>query len=184
MKTHNVTLILALGGLIAFMAGCASTPKATDAKVGAVFQRPIDNVQKAAVDALAVTGFDITKKEANYIEGFRPRKVGLFVGSGGETVGVWLTAQTPDKTEVKVRTARSFVGGAGQKKLGQPDSRRDDQDAREIVKPVPLHSAPDETFYEANCAKRVVVLDSGSGRVMREHPEPVFDVGPDVSAQT
>ena len=89
MKTLNVTLILALGSLMAFMAGCASTPKATDAKAVAVYQQPIDKVQKAAVDALAVTGFDIKKREPTYVEGSRPRKVGLFVGSGGETVGVW-----------------------------------------------------------------------------------------------
>lgn len=115
MKTLNVTLILALGGLMAFMAGCASIPKATDAKAGAIFQQPIDKVQKAAVDALAVTGFDIKKQEPTYVEGSRPRKVGLFVGSGGETVGVWLNAQAADKTEVKVKTAKSLVGIAGQK---------------------------------------------------------------------
>ena len=97
------------------MTGCASTPKASDAKASAVFQQPIDKVQKASVDALTVTGFDIKKQEPAYVEGYRPRKVGLFVGSGGETVGIWLTATAPDKTEVKVKTARSFVGGAGQK---------------------------------------------------------------------
>lgn len=115
MKTLNVTLILALGGLMAFMAGCASTPKASHAKAGAVFQQPIGKVQKAAIDALAVTGFDIKKQEPTYVEGSRPHKVGLFVGSGGETVGVWLTAQAADKTEVKVKTTKSFVGIAGQK---------------------------------------------------------------------
>lgn len=107
--------ILALGGLLALMAGCASTPKATDAKVSAVFQQPIDKVQKASVDALTVTGFTIKKQEPTYVEGSRPRKMGLFVGSGGETLGVWLAAQAPDKTEVKVKTAKTFAGRAGQK---------------------------------------------------------------------
>ena len=72
-------------------------------------------MQKAAVDALTVTGFDIKKQEPTYVEGYRPHKVGLFVGSGGETVGIWLTAQGADKTEVKVRTAKSLVGALGQK---------------------------------------------------------------------
>ena len=80
-----------------------------------MFQQPIEKVQKAAVDALTVTGFDIKKQEPTYVEGYRPRKVGVLVGSGGETVRVWLVAQAPDKTEVKVKTAKTFVGGAGQK---------------------------------------------------------------------
>jgi hypothetical protein len=115
MKTHKVMHLLALGGLMALMAGCASTPNAADAKVGAVFQQPIEKARQASVDALTMTGFEIKKQEPAYVEGFRPRKMGLFVGSGGETVGVWLATLAPDQTEVKVKTARSFVGGAGQK---------------------------------------------------------------------
>jgi len=99
----------------ALVAGCASTPVAGDAVAQTVFAQPIERVQKAAVDALVVTGFDVTKQEPAYVEGFRPRKVGFFVGSGGETVGVWLTKQGPNKTEVKVDTAKSFVGIVGQK---------------------------------------------------------------------
>lgn len=114
MKSIN-RHILALGVLAAFMTGCASTPKMSDAKVGTVFQQPAAKVQKAAVGALVATGFDIKKQEPTYIEGYRPRKVGLVVGSGGESVGVWLTALSADKTEIKVKTARTFVGGAGQK---------------------------------------------------------------------
>jgi len=106
---------LALGGLLALLVGCASTPKASSAKVSAVFPQPIVKVQKASVDALAVTGFDIQVNEATHVQGFRPHKVGAFVGSGGETMGVWLTALEPEKTEVKVKTAKSMVGMAGQK---------------------------------------------------------------------
>lgn len=97
------------------IAGCASTPVASESAPQAVFQQPIEKVQKAAVDALVVTGFDVTKQEPAYVEGFRPRKVGFFVGSGGETAGVWLTEQGRDKTKVKVDTARSLVGIVGQK---------------------------------------------------------------------
>ncbi len=99
----------------ALVAGCASTPVARDATPTTVFQQPIERVQKAAVDALVVTGFDVTKQEPTYVEGSRPRKVGLFVGSGGETVGIWLAEQGPNKTEVRVETAKSFVGIVGQK---------------------------------------------------------------------
>jgi hypothetical protein len=118
MKPLKVIHILALGGLMALMAlmaGCSSTPTAADAIVGAVFDQPIAKVQKASVDALTATGFEIKKQEPTYVEGTRPRKVGLFVDSGGETVGVWLVAQAPDKTEVKLTTATTLVGAAGQK---------------------------------------------------------------------
>lgn len=97
------------------LAGCASTPVVSDASPQTVFPQPIEKVQKAAVNALVVTGFDVTKQEPAYVEGFRPRKLGLFVGSGGESVGVWLTEQGPNKTKVKVDTAKSFVGIIGQK---------------------------------------------------------------------
>ena len=41
--------------------------------------------------------------------------MGFFVGSGGETIGLWLATLAPDKTEVKVTTSKSVVGIAGQK---------------------------------------------------------------------
>jgi hypothetical protein len=91
MNRNLIRTILLLPALLTLLAGCASTPKAAKAKEAVMFEHPIDKVRAAAVDALAVTGFDIKKEEPNYVEGFRPRKVGLVVGSGGETVGVWLT---------------------------------------------------------------------------------------------
>ena len=115
MKRRAVIQVMLLGMSLALMAGCASTPVASDATPTTVFQQPVEQVRKAAMDALVVTGFDITKQEPTYVEGFRPRKVGFFVGSGGETVGVWLTAQGPNTTEVKVDTAKSLAGIVGQK---------------------------------------------------------------------
>ena len=67
------------------------------------------------MDALVVTGFDVTKQDPTYVEGFRPRKIGFFVGSGGETVGIWLATKGPNQTEVRIDTAKSFAGYAGQK---------------------------------------------------------------------
>lgn len=107
--------ILALGGLMAFMVGCASTPNAADAKKFTVFRQPVAKVQTAAVNALTVIGCDINKNEPTYVEGFRPHKIGVFVGSGGETVGVWLAAQAQNSTQVRVKTSKSLIGMVGQK---------------------------------------------------------------------
>ena len=96
------------------LAGCAATPARQEAQ-GVMFPKPNDVVQKAAIDALVVTGFDVQKSEPLYVEGFRPRKIGLFVGSGGETVGIWLEPVGATGTKVRVDTAKSFVGIVGQK---------------------------------------------------------------------
>lgn len=98
---------------LGLVAGCAS-PAIKDA-TGNILQQPIKQVHQAAVDALVVTGFDIEKQEPKYIEGFRPRKIGLIVGSGGETVGVWLDELEPNKTRISVDTAKSTLGILGQK---------------------------------------------------------------------
>jgi len=113
MKRVRAALgIVLLASLVG--SGCASTPTKPDTQ-GVVFQKPTGAVQKAAVDALVVTGFDVKKSEPLYIEGFRPRKFGAMVGSGGETVGVWLESLDSSKTRVRVDTAKSFVGIVGQK---------------------------------------------------------------------
>ena len=67
------------------------------------------------MDALQANGFVVSKTTADYIEGARPHKVGLVVGSGGESAGVWLSSIDSSKTSVKVSTAKSFAGMAGQK---------------------------------------------------------------------
>lgn len=105
--------LIAVAGLVT---GCTSTPAVSDATNNTIFPQPIAKVQKAAVESLTVTGFDVTKQEPAYVEGYRPRKIGFFVGSGGETAGIWMTALEANKTEVKVDTAKSMVGYAGQKK--------------------------------------------------------------------
>lgn len=101
------------------LAGCGGrTPRMPKAE-GVIFAKPSDAVQKAAVDALVVTGFDVNKSEPLYVEGFRPRRLGLFVGSGGETVGVWLEPAESTRTRVRITTAKSFAGIAGQKSWNQ-----------------------------------------------------------------
>jgi len=106
---------LALLLTLAVLAGCSSTPSQPESP-GWLFAKPPAVVQKAAVNALVVNGFDIEKSEALYVQGFKPRKFGAIVGSGGETVGVWLEAVGADRTRVRIDTARSIVGVAGQRK--------------------------------------------------------------------
>lgn len=65
--------------------------------------------------ALTAQGFEITRNEPLYVECFRPRKVGMFVGSGGETAGVWPNSVSAEQTSVRVDTAKSTVGYLGQK---------------------------------------------------------------------
>ena len=94
--------------------GCASSPSKPDGS-GTLFKAAPDAVQKAAIIALVANGFEVTKQDARYIEGTRPRKVGLLVGSGGETAAIWIEPVDGNSSRVHVDTARTFVGGAGQK---------------------------------------------------------------------
>jgi hypothetical protein len=87
-----------------------STPTRPDPQE-IVFQRPADDVQKAAANALVVKGFEIKKDEPLYVEGSRQRALGLLVG---ETVGVRLESLGPSRTRVKIETVKSAVS-IGQK---------------------------------------------------------------------
>ncbi len=117
-KAKMFQMGVVLWGIIG-LAGCATSgkalPNSPEGNPGVVLEYPIEKVQQAAVNSLAVIGCDIVKQDPAYVEGHRPNKIGLFVGSGGETVRVWLEALDPQKTNVKVKTAKSFVGMAGQK---------------------------------------------------------------------
>lgn len=116
MKMRNIFhLLITLSIVFVVVVGCASVPKKPVESPGIVFQQSLEKTRNAAIDALVVLGFDIKKQEDSYIEGYRPHKVGFFVGSGGETVGVWLKLLDQDRTSVQVKTAKSLVGIAGQK---------------------------------------------------------------------
>jgi hypothetical protein len=115
MTTKPIIRLAALLALIIpWFAACASTPDLPEGS-GALFAGPLEKARQGALDALVVLGFDVKKQEPTYVEGFRPRKIGLLVGSGGETVGVWLEPVGEQRTRVRVDTAKSFVGIAGQK---------------------------------------------------------------------
>jgi hypothetical protein len=93
---------------------------AADDGVQATLDHPIDVTQKAAVNALTMIGCTIKKEDPTYVEGKREHKVGVFVGSGGETVSVTLTPAGEGKVSINIRTKKSFVGMAGQKNWDQP----------------------------------------------------------------
>ena len=108
LRACAISLSLAVGALQ------SDVVLAADKGVQATFDDSIDAVKKAAADALTVVGCEIKKNDSNYIEGVRAHKMGAFVGSGGETVSVALTA-TDGKISVEIHTKKSFVGMAGQK---------------------------------------------------------------------
>ena len=123
--------ILAVGCAFILFTGCASTPKNEGAngsismeeilnqkdvagKAPTVFQQPLERTRVAAIRALTFVGCEIKQQQPYYVSGRRPNKVGLFVGSGGETVEVFLYPRTENETHVWVDTDLSFVGMAGQ----------------------------------------------------------------------
>ena len=131
-NSRNV-IALTFVTLATLMTGVAS---GADKGVQGTFDQPMAAVHKAAVDALAVIGCTIKKEDPAYIEGKRDRKVGVFVGSGGETVSVTLSDATAGKVGVDIRTARTFVGGAGQKNW---DHRVLDEIPKQLATPVPAN---------------------------------------------
>ena len=132
MKPKHSALLRILiipAAAMAFAAGCASTGdhrgnamtkeavlNANDVKgkPPTTFSRPLAQVQDAAVRALTSVGCRMEKKESYFISGSRPHKVGLLLGSGGETVKVFMVPQSGKLTNVWVDTDLSFVGIAGQ----------------------------------------------------------------------
>jgi len=98
-------------------AGSAKEPKgATTVSI----EQPIARVHEAALNALAVIGCKVKTTEATYLEGKRSNKMGFAVGSGGEVVKVWLTADGEGRTTVKVATTKTMLGYAGQRSWNQP----------------------------------------------------------------
>jgi hypothetical protein len=80
---------------------------------GVTFKASTVAVQRAAIHALVVNGFKVSKETPTYVEGKRPRLVGVFVGSGGETAGVWIDALDSTTSIVRVHTGKAgteFVG--------------------------------------------------------------------------
>lgn len=83
-------------------------------KTPIVFQQPLARVNEAAARALVGVGCEVKRNEPYFASGRRPNKMGLFVGSGGETVKIFMLPQGDKVTNVWVDTDLSFVGIAGQ----------------------------------------------------------------------
>jgi hypothetical protein len=128
-----------LAGALSLILGCSSTPKGGEAKSKPAppmqsgmskeeilkqpdvkgkpathFQQPLEKTREAALRALTFVGCEIKKQEPYFVSGRRPNKMGLFVGSGGETVKAFMYPTSDTETDVWVDTDLSFVGMAGQ----------------------------------------------------------------------
>ena len=128
MKISHLLPIVALSAGIAFVSGCGtpithSSPLTKEqillepdvkAKDPVVFQKGLEEVRQAGLRSLVAVGCEIKTEEPLFLAGVRPQKMGLFVGSGGETVKIFLYPQAADVTQVWVDTDLSFVGMAGQ----------------------------------------------------------------------
>jgi hypothetical protein len=107
--------------LLVAAAFVAAPANAADADLVKALDRPIAEVRKASEDALATLGvLKLKKSEPELLEGQRSRKVGAFVGSGGEILTVMLKSLDANRTEVTVKNKKTFVGMAGQKNWSEP----------------------------------------------------------------
>ena len=79
-----------------------------------VFQKGHEDVRQAGLRALVFVGCEIKTESPYFLCGRRPNKFGLFIGSGGETVKIFLYPKSETETHVWVDTDKSFVGLAGQ----------------------------------------------------------------------
>ncbi|MCA9405725.1 MAG: hypothetical protein KC684_04250 [Candidatus Omnitrophica bacterium] len=108
------SLILVLLGIF-FVTGCASTPKMPEQSEAIVINSAMEETRQKALDALIVNGFELQEQSEGYIQGKRPNKIGLFVGSGGEIIGIWLESVSDNKTRVLIRKKKTMMGYVGQK---------------------------------------------------------------------
>src|SRR5690348_3244193 len=84
------------------------------------YDKPIQAVKQAGIDAMSVHGFEVTQNTEVYIEGHRPRTWGFFCTPGGEGAGIWLEQTTPSRTRVAVNSEKSVFGVACQKEWTGP----------------------------------------------------------------
>lgn len=100
-------------------ASATSTAK-TEKGLTKTYPASLADSKAAAVSALKVHGFEIKTETDTHIEGKRPNKIGLVVGSGGEKIVVDLTPAADGTTVIRVQTEKTFVGYAGQKNWDEP----------------------------------------------------------------
>jgi len=101
------------------LSACTATP----VKPGGfqeIYDKPLQVVRQAGIDAMSVNGFEVTQNTDVYIEGHRPRTWGLFCTPGGEGAGIWLEQTSPSHTRVAVHSEKSLFGIACQKEWTGP----------------------------------------------------------------
>ena len=82
------------------------------------FASPKERVREALVDALKALEFEVKKDKENEIEASRKRHMGVFVGSGGESLVARLEEAEESGvkgTRITAETRKGFIGRAGQK---------------------------------------------------------------------
>jgi hypothetical protein len=82
------------------------------------FPAPLATVKEAAVNALSALEFEVKKDKGQEIEAHKKRRVGVFVGSGGEKVVLRFDEAEEGGqkgTRVTGETKKGFVGRAGEK---------------------------------------------------------------------
>jgi len=125
-NTHTIIKLASSLILTVSLVGCASDrqgaaakpidhPNPPDHAKTATVHFPLAAAHSSAESSLSVSGFKVKKSDETYIEADRPRHMGLFVGSGGEVCRIWLTSVSPQETQVKVDSVKTFVGMMGQK---------------------------------------------------------------------
>ena len=123
MKPNFIFISITIGfAAFASLTSCSTTSEPSVSSSGSasahnsvILNKSLAAAHQSGLDALAKIGANVKKNEPAYLEGRRPNKIGLVVGSGGETVKIWFTAQGGGKTAVKVKTVKSLVGIAGQR---------------------------------------------------------------------
>ena len=122
MKMLYIVSLAAVSSALFSLTSCSNTANnvsSTSSTVtpsdAIVLQKSLPEAHMSALHALSTIGAKVSSNKPGYLEGRRPNKMGLMVGSGGETVKIWLTAQGSRQTLVKVKTKKSIVGIAGQK---------------------------------------------------------------------
>jgi len=100
--------LLSLGLVCLTVIGCSSVPP----KPGQYrqFHKSPIIVEQAVLDAMAVSGFVITKHNSELLQGYRPRVYGSATcNPGGETASIWLEGN-PSMTNLWILTEKSSSG--------------------------------------------------------------------------
>jgi hypothetical protein len=102
------------------------------------YDEPLAYARFAAQEACSAAGFQLTRVEANEIQGERPLRLGLLLGQGNEHVRVRLAERGPS-TEVAITTRKRFLWFFGARHHHERIAREldgfilDDRDMRERI---------------------------------------------------